>query len=225
MNIIAKLRNIFLFVVTYPVYWGQKLFFSNHVEDYKDLNYWNNDEIYLSNKYIKGKILIIGCGAGRSLGHIKGDVVAIDNVSGMVDIAKEKYPEIDIRLMDATNMDFEDDTFDSIFFPFHGMSFVKNKNSLYSEVSRVLKPGGVAVLNAGNRFFLKSFREIFKNVVEVNGLDIYRSSFLEKIKLKKYFKSVNVIYRVSIQKSRNYKDVCYKIFPIFSKSIYFICKK
>lgn len=202
-----------------------KLFFAKHVEEYQNSTYWNNDEEYIYKTYLKGKILIIGCGAGRVLAHIKGDVVAIDNVEGMVDASKKNFPQNNIQLMDATNMNFEDNSFDSVFFPFHGMSFVHDKKALYSEIARVLKPGGVAILNCGNRWFIKALKQIFIDPIEANGLTVYRNSWLEKFKLERYFKSVKVVYRISLQPIKNWKDRFYKTVPIISKSIYFICTK
>ena len=53
------------------------------------------------------RILDIGCGSGNSTNELKkrwpnAEIIGIDNSSTMIEKAQLLYPEIDFRLMDAT---------------------------------------------------------------------------------------------------------------------------
>ena len=65
--------------------------FSRLVDNYK-VSYLRTDEEYLIKKYFKGRVLVLGCGAGRTLLPIqeKGfEVVGIDLNRSMIEEAKK----------------------------------------------------------------------------------------------------------------------------------------
>jgi len=70
---------------------------------------------------LHGKVLEVGVGTGRNISLYPNgiDVVAIDFSPKMLEKAREKADKfnkkVDLRLMDAQNMDFEDNTFDCVF--------------------------------------------------------------------------------------------------------------
>jgi ubiquinone/menaquinone biosynthesis C-methylase UbiE len=209
-------------------------YFKDRVGEY-EVSYLRYDEEYLVNRYFSrpGKMLVLGCGAGRTLPflHRMGHAVtAIDIVPEMVSACREhtKDLQMDIREMDATKLQFGDGSFDYVFFPFHGIDCTyPDMYSAVSEAARVLKPGGTFIFNSHNSLYLKNFKNIFSEYFEYDGAKLYKFSPCGYFRLKKYFKEVKIKYRISMldEKHANWKDKCYQLFPFFSNSIYFICKK
>lgn len=100
---------------------------------------------------LNGKILEVGIGSGGSLKFYskKHDVTGIDFSSGMLALAKEKIIEThmdNVKLveMNIENMDFLDNSFDSVFSACVFCT-VPNPEKGLLEIYRVLKPGGKAV--------------------------------------------------------------------------------
>ncbi len=91
------------------------------------------------------KLLDIGAGRGaiaipaRTLGYA---VTATDASSGMVDALRAQEPDLDVRLMDAARLDFDDATFDVVTAGFV-MHLLDDPGAAIREVLRVLKPGGL----------------------------------------------------------------------------------
>jgi len=83
-----------------------------------------------------------------------GKVIGIDLAQGMIDSTteeiKEKGLDIELLLMDAEALDFEDNSFDYVFCGF-AIFFFPNLERALSEIYRVLKPNGkfgVSTFNA-----------------------------------------------------------------------------
>jgi len=76
---------------------------------------WNESE-QLASAEVKGKILDIGCGAGRVALHFQErghDVVGIDISQAAVDASRQRGLR-EVHLMSAENLDFPDGTFDTV---------------------------------------------------------------------------------------------------------------
>ncbi len=208
---------------------GNKKVFSRDLDVYKS-KYLRLDEVYVMDRYFKGKVLVLGCGAGRTLLPIKArgfDVTGVDINPDMVREAKKTG--VQVYEMDACNLDFPDESFDTVFFPFHGIDFVHpDIYRVVSEAKSVLKANGVFVFNSHNRFFVKKLHRFFDgDYSNYAGLVTYRTTPLDWFRLKKYFRKVRTIQRISIAvswKNANWKDLVYKLFPFFNKSTYFICE-
>lgn len=103
-----------------------------------------------------GRVLDLGCGAGRtSIGlHELGYAVsAIDLSERLLEIARQRFPQIDFRVMDAANLEFEDRSFDAAQFSYNGIDCifpVEQRVRCMREVFRVLKPGGTFILSSHN---------------------------------------------------------------------------
>jgi SAM-dependent methyltransferase len=205
-------------------------FFSEVIDDYK-VSYLRQDEIYLIDHYFHGKVLILGCGAGRTLLPIKEmgfDVVGIDINEDMVREAKKTG--VEAHEMNACDLSFPDASFDTVFFPFHGIDYIfPDIYEAVKEAKRVLRPGGIFILSSHNRFYIKRLNQFFDgNYADQHGLITYRTTPLDWFRLKKYFEHVKTIQRISIAVSwakANWKDKFYKLFPLLNKSTYFVCKK
>lgn len=104
----------------------------------------------------KLKILDIGCGEGRTtinLHEAGQEVVGVDVVPIMINKAKEKYPQIDFRAMDAGNLDFPEASFDVVLFSFNGLDCLYPEAKRWqavAEIWRVLKPGGFYIMSSHN---------------------------------------------------------------------------
>ena len=105
-------------------------------------------------------------------------ILGMDISEKMLDIGKEKVMhqnlanQIELRLGDAASLPFEDDSFDAITVAFGVRNFEDLGKGL-SEISRVLKPGGQAVVlefSMPERFPVKQFyRFYFKRLLPFIG--------------------------------------------------------
>lgn len=200
--------------------------FSKDIETYKTSGLRDCEE-YLVEHYFKGPVLVLGCGAGRTLGPLRDkgfDVVGIDLNEAMVDETRKMG--FSVFKMNATDLDFLDEFFGTVFFPFHGIDYVyPDIYAAVREAERVIKPGGYFIMSSHNRLFIKQWHKMFTKYADYHGLMTYRTTPFDGFRLRKYFSSVETIYRISISKARNWKDRVYQLMPWFSKSTYFICKK
>ena len=102
-------------------------------------------------KTLDGKILEVGVGTGKNIEYYPDglDITAIDFSKKMLEKAKIKAAllnkDIELLLMDAQNMDFPDDTFDTVFTTCVFCS-VPNPVKGLIEIRRVCKPGGKIVM-------------------------------------------------------------------------------
>lgn len=201
------------------------------------VDYWRSDERRVVKQFfpnVKARMLVVGCGAGRTLPHLARigySIVAIDNVPEMVNAAQQKTKDlhnVQVKEMDATMLTIGEQKFDYVFFPFHGLSCVHpNIFVAVEEFARVLKPNGVLVCNMHNRSYLKKLKYIFRGeYANYDGLCLYRATFWDAMRFRKFFFNVRMRPRICLQDttSFNWKDWCYRILPFFDKSLYFICQ-
>lgn len=103
------------------------------------------------------RFLDLGIGAGRTTEHILAftqDYVGIDYVPEMIDAAKKRFPEVDLRVGDARELTmFEDASFDVILFSFNGLDTLTEEDRLLilKEVRRLLRPDGLFIFSTHNR--------------------------------------------------------------------------
>lgn len=108
---------------------------------------WRNELV----QQVYGKTLEVGVGTGRNLPYYPKDIIltAIDFSKNMLDraIAKHKnsLPNVNFLEMDVQNMDFEDDTFDTVITSCVFCS-VPNPVKGLKEIKRVLKPDGQLIM-------------------------------------------------------------------------------
>jgi len=94
-------------------------------------------------------VLEIACGTGRLTKHLREHLpvpirlVASDFSADMLAVAKKVLNDdtIEYKEADAQNLPFEDNSFDMVLMQF-GIMFVPDKDKAFSEIYRVLKPGG-----------------------------------------------------------------------------------
>lgn len=104
----------------------------------------------------KSRILDLGCGAGRTtvgLARDGYDPVAIDVSDTLLAEARRRYPALDFRHMDVTQLDFEPESFDGALFSYNGLDCLyplEARRGCLAEVFRVLKPGAAFVFSSHN---------------------------------------------------------------------------
>jgi len=104
---------------------------------------------------VRGSILELACGLGRNVPMFRGcdSYVGIDLSDVAIDRARASFgarPNHYFRQMDATRLDFADASFDSVL-AIEIIEHVHQPERLIAESFRVLKPGGLFVINSVNR--------------------------------------------------------------------------
>jgi SAM-dependent methyltransferase len=102
-------------------------------------------------------VLELGVGGGRTAGPLaktSGHYIGIDYSQAMVEACRARYPQLEFRHGDATDLSqFQDGLFDAAVFSFNGIDCIRDdegRAKCLSEVARVLKPGGVLVASSHN---------------------------------------------------------------------------
>ena len=94
-------------------------------------------------------------------------LLASDLNAPMLEVAREKFdPEESVifETVDATKLEFDDELFDTVTCQF-GVMFFPDKERSYSEVFRVLKPGGHYVFNVWGSWEKNPYAELVHEVI------------------------------------------------------------
>ena len=123
-----------------------------------------NDEIEQYEPLAGKRVLDVGCQNGGwliALALAGADPVGIDTVPASIEAAKVRARcydvSIDPRVGDACNLDFPSESFDVIASSCV-IEHVPDKRAMVREVMRVLRPGGLALIKAPQRFSLKHLK-------------------------------------------------------------------
>ena len=199
------------------------------IDDYNDIAIEYSEEFdndTSDNKYIDKflqclngkKILDVGCGTGRDCKYIeqKGyDVIGIDISKEMLKIAKEKYPKGKFAIMDMTNIDYPDNTFDGIM---ANCSLFHIPEELLSQTiesfKRVLKNNGklFLILQEGNES--KMVEEPYRHGVYVY-MNYFSKKNIEQLLEEHNFK----IDKIDIEKSFNQFELGSRKIIVYSSII------
>ena len=116
-------------------------------------------------------ILDVAAGTGASsavLAATGARVVACDISEGMIEVGRQRHPEIEFVHGNAMAMDFDDDTFDAVTICW-GLRNVPEPDIALKEMLRVTKPGGRLVVcefsTPPNRVFRTLFRAHMETVI------------------------------------------------------------
>ncbi len=137
------------------------------------------------NKKKIDRIIDVACGTGDMMGYWqkqakKADVeikelVGVDPSSGMIEVAKEKFPEFKYHIAKATQIPLEDESGDFVSITY-GIRNVVERQDAFFEFNRVLKKDGLVVIlefmKDENKNILKKIRDIYlhKILPYVGGL-------------------------------------------------------
>jgi len=128
--------------------------------------------------YAYANVLEVGVGTGKNLPYYNEnvDLTAIDFSPGMLEVAKNKKKEVDVKAfklyeMDVQNLKFEDDTFDSVISTFVFCT-VPDPIAGLREVYRVLKPKGKVIFleHMKSKYFVLNIFLYFMNIVSTKLL-------------------------------------------------------
>lgn len=108
----------------------------------------------LAQDFVLGEVLEVGCGEGRGIDLIIDkckSYTAIDKIEPVIDQLRKKYPFgkfLSGNIPPLTQ--FSDNSFDRIF-SFQVIEHIGDDHLFLSEINRILKPGGIALITTPNR--------------------------------------------------------------------------
>ncbi len=120
------------------------------------------------------RITDVACGTGDMMGFWKKqadkagvsikELVGVDPSNGMLEVAKEKFPEFTYHTAPATQIPLEDSSSDIISITYGIRNVVERQEAFY-EFNRVLKQGGLVVIlefmKDENKNILKKLRDVY----------------------------------------------------------------
>jgi SAM-dependent methyltransferase len=121
-----------------------------------------------------GSVLELAAGTGIVTRRLRDvlppecELIASDLNPPMLEVAKAKFePDESVRFeaIDATNLAFDDESFDVVSCQF-GVMFFPDKDRSYAEVHRVLRPGGAYVFNVWDSWEANPFAQMAHEVGE-----------------------------------------------------------
>src|SRR5271170_5057596 len=126
---------------------------------YASLDYLSPCEQTLFEEFLKpgDAILDLGVGGGRTtpyLSRLASRYVGVDYAPKMVAACREKFPQLEFLVADATNLaSLADGSFDSVVMAFNGIDALvpsEARRRCLAEIHRVLKDGGVFIFSSHN---------------------------------------------------------------------------
>jgi len=105
------------------------------------------------------RVLEIGCGTGLLLTRLAehdGDVVGVDLSPGMLEHARARG--LDVHESGAERLPFDDASFD-LAFSFKVLAHIRDIGDALAECTRVLRPGGTAIMEFYNPSSLRGLRK------------------------------------------------------------------
>lgn len=187
-----------LAVVTNPV--GTPGFFRQLDEyRYDKLNYL--PRLVDFNAYRGKTLLEVGCGTGVDLvrfARAGAITTGVDLSRTAIDLARQNMAQnglsANLQIMDGEALQFAGDSFDVVYA--HGvLQYTSNTEKMVSEIHRVLKPGGEAILMVYNRIsWLNLMRNVTKVPLEHEDAPVLKKFSIGELKqLLKPFSSYKII--------------------------------
>jgi SAM-dependent methyltransferase len=99
------------------------------------------------------RVLEVGCGTGvflRLAADLGAQVVGVDSSEALLELARERVAEADLRFADMEALPFDDDSFDLVA-GFNAFFFAVDMVAALREAGRVAKPGAPVVIQVWGR--------------------------------------------------------------------------
>lgn len=132
-------------------------------------NWFKEEKTYLQKHIVpNSKVLDIGCGDGRSISDIISitkNIIGIDHDKNAIDSATNKfsnYSSIKFIQEEASNLSFNNDTFDFIICMGTFANFADKKFEIIQEMRRVLKDTGKIIISVYSENALKERIKLYK---------------------------------------------------------------
>ena len=201
----------------------------NVVRDYRSASTLLAPEVAildrLKEKVQTAAMLDLGVGTGRTTQHLQDkcrSYVGIDYSAPMLRIARERFPDTDLREMDAADLSaFEDGRFDIALFSHNGIDAAPQRHRLriIAEVHRVLRSEGVFIFSTHNRNTTIEAPLDFQNLKRARGLreffdsvSGYVAGFVNAARMNRY-KSHESEYAILNDCAHAYRLLHYYITP------------
>ncbi len=124
------------------------------------------------------RIVDVACGTGDMMGYWKKqaqkvgisikELIGVDPSNGMVDVARQKFPDFHYHISKATEIPLEDATADMLSITYGIRNVVERQEAFY-EFNRVLKQNGLVVIlefmKDENKTLLKKLRDIYMHKI------------------------------------------------------------
>ena len=143
---------------------------------------WRKKACDLAFKYYGKKdinrIIDVACGTGDMMGYWQkqakkagitiDELIGVDPSNGMVDVAREKFPDFHYHIAKATELPLEDASGDMLSITYGIRNVVQRQEAFY-EFNRVLKQNGLVVIlefmKDENKTLLKKLRDIYMHKI------------------------------------------------------------
>lgn len=151
------------------------------VSKYSKVGLWPSEQILCDRFWSTGnRVLDLGCGAGRTtipLIQAGYRPVAVDLALPMVAQAKRFADRMDLEgdlgVGDATDLPFQDESFDGILFSYNGIELIPKRSGkvrALDEALRVLRPGGHLIFTT---HAFEAFNKYALGRLQRLGLDLF----------------------------------------------------
>jgi len=132
---------------------------------------------YYGNKQID-RVVDVACGTGDMMGYWQkqaqkasveiSEFIGVDPSNGMVDVAREKFPDFNYHISKATEIPLEDASADFLSITY-GIRNVVERQEAFHEFNRVLKKDGLVVIlefmKDENKTLLKKIRDVYMHKI------------------------------------------------------------
>ncbi len=143
---------------------------------------WRKKACDLSFEYYGKKsidrVVDVACGTGDMMGYWQkqaqkasidiSEYIGVDPSNGMVDVAREKFPDFNYHISKATEIPLEDATADFLSITY-GIRNVVERQEAFHEFNRVLKKDGLVVIlefmKDENKTLLKKMRDVYMHKI------------------------------------------------------------
>ncbi|MCS4089068.1 class I SAM-dependent methyltransferase [Rhizobium sp. BK176] len=125
-----------------------------HYDDWSWQDFWREHEFPLVRRFLesrpspRGDLLDVGCGTGYYLGRLRDlfeRASGVDLSEGMLAVARSGHPALDLRKGGAESLPFPDASFEAVICC-RVLTHVRDVDSAFAEIGRVLRPRGLAVV-------------------------------------------------------------------------------